>query len=155
MNIEPYAYKAGDEAFAAGMAGTWFTWFGSHNLRNPQGWQAWVIRDERGIAAWAHLEPFAGNLHKPHVARVGVCVRLDRRGNGLASKMIAHVCEQADALGYLKLWATYHLPNAAAGRAFFDNDFEYEGIFEREELWDGEYVDVVTVARFRDDDDAR
>jgi RimJ/RimL family protein N-acetyltransferase len=154
MNIEPYAYKAGDEAFAAGMAESYFTWFGSHNLRNPQGWQAWVIRDERGIAAWAHLEPF-DSPHKRHVARVGVCVRLDQRGKGHATRLIAHVVEQAWALGYSKLWATYHLPNAAAGRAFFDNDFEYEGIFEREELWDAEYVDVVTVARFRDDDDAR
>lgn len=154
MNIEPYTYKAGDEAFAAGMAGTWFTWFGSHNLRNPQGWQAWVIRDERGIAAWAHLESF-DSPHKRHVARVGVCVRLDQRGKGHATRLIAHVVEQGWALGYVKLWATYHLPNAAAGKAFFDNDFEYEGIFEREELWDGELVDVVTVARFRDADDAR
>jgi len=150
MNIEPYIYKAGDEDFAAGMAGTWFTWFGSHNLRATDGWQAWVIRDERGIVAWAHLEPFGDNPHKRHVARVGVCVREDARGRGLASRMIAHVVERAWEMGYLKLWATYHLPNAAAGRAFFENDFEYEGIFEREELWDGEYVDVVSVARFRD-----
>lgn len=153
MTIEPYAYKAGDEAFAASMAGTWFTWFGSHNLRHADGWQAWVMRDERGIVAWAHLEPFGSNPHKRHVARVGVCVRRDMRGKGLGTRMIRHVVEQADAMGYLKLWATYHLPNVAAGKAFFDNDFEYEGIFEREELWDGAFVDVVTVARFRDGTD--
>ena len=149
MQIEPWSWRWQDRIFANALDGTYFTWFTTHDIgkRDPA-WYAWVMRDtDDDIVCWGHLEPFGGS-RKAHVARVGIAVAERARGQGLGTQMVAYLCEQAAAMGYCKAWATYHEPNAAAARLFAKLGFVVEGRFVAEELWEGEYVTVISAAKF-------
>ncbi len=151
MNIIPWVFDWRDYDFFRRMSdNTYFTWFMTRrpHPQKPEACRAWVVRDAAGnLIAWAHVEPFT-DPHKAHVARLGICVDPEHSGNGIGYELSKYVVERAREMGLLKVWATYHSDNAAVARIYEKLGFHVEGHFEAEELWNGQYKDVVSVSLF-------
>ena len=110
----------------------------------------WLWTDGGRAVAYGHLQTYPHNPRKQHVARLGVCVDAEHRGNGLGTEVVSHLLLMADDAELTKVVATVFEDNAPMVRIYLDKaGFHEEGVFVREELWpDEEYRNVLSLARW-------
>jgi len=107
---------------------------------------------ETAAIAYGHIQ-ITDPIHKAHVARLGVCVHPAHRQNGWGTQVVGRLIQEAQAMGLKKLVATVFADNKAMLHIYHDKfGFKIEGHYRREECWEGEYRDILSLARFLDNE---
>ena len=112
----------------------------------------WVVRClVRGqeIVGYAHLEKFS-QPEKAHVARLGIIVLSQVRGQGFAKELMKDLLKTAQALGIAKVWLSVHRDNVQAIRLYESVGFHCEGFFEDEERNGDGSRDIIAMSCFLD-----
>jgi putative acetyltransferase len=87
---------------------------------------------------------------RSHAAELGIGVADDVNGRGIGTALIQALIEAADKwLDIRRIEITVFHDNAEAIRLYERHGFEREGLMRAEAFRDGEYVDVVAMARLR------
>lgn len=87
---------------------------------------------------------------RQHVGEIGIAVRDDYQGRGLGTVLMQAAMEVADKwLNLLRLELEVYADNAPAVRLYQKFGFVVEGTLVRSAYRAGEYVDVYTMARLR------
>jgi RimJ/RimL family protein N-acetyltransferase len=105
-----------------------------------------LARYKSEVAGYAHLEGFGENPRKLHVARVGLYVKPEQRGNGLGELLLRELLERGKT--FKKIWLTVYEDNLPARHLYEKCGFKIEGYFRNEELWGDDYRGVITMALF-------
>lgn len=85
-----------------------------------------------------------------HSAHVGMAVHDDYAGRGIGELLMRSILDIADNwLNLMRVELTVYADNERAKRLYERNGFEVEGRLRRYAFRDGEYVDVIAMARLR------
>ena len=103
--------------------------------------------DDR-VVGFQNVEPFATYTHAfDHVGVIGTYVDLDRRREGIASRLFDRTFSVARVKGYEKLFAFVREDNPAALATYLRQGFVVIGTARRHARIDGRYVDEVMIER--------
>jgi len=103
--------------------------------------------DDR-VVGFQNVEPFATYTHAfDHVGVIGTYVDLDRRREGIASRLFDRTFSVARVKGYEKLFAFVREDNPAALATYLRQGFVVIGAARRHARIDGRYVDEVMIER--------
>jgi RimJ/RimL family protein N-acetyltransferase len=101
------------------------------------------------VVGLQNLEPLAAYTGAmDHVAGCGTWVDLNRRREGIASRLFAASLPAAAAKGFEKLFTFVRADNPAALQTYFKQGFVVVGMAKRHVKIDGEYVDEILIERF-------
>lgn len=87
---------------------------------------------------------------KGYQASLGIVVHPNYQGKGIGSELMRFGLEEMRKQGYTKIWLHVWKDNMPARKLYTHMGFRTEGIFERDQLIDGEAKDVVSMALFLD-----
>jgi RimJ/RimL family protein N-acetyltransferase len=87
---------------------------------------------------------------KGYQASIGIVVHDDYQNQGIGTTLVKYGLERMRELGYKKVWLHCWHENTAARKLYTNAGFKIEGIFERDQIIDGELKDVVSMAKFLD-----
>jgi L-phenylalanine/L-methionine N-acetyltransferase len=112
-----------------------------------------LVAEEHGhVIATCGMHPAGVSLRRRHVMVLGISVGKDAQGRGVGSTLMAAMCDYADRwAGVLRLELTVYADNAAAIALYRKFGFELEGTHRAYALRDGQYVDVLAMARLHPD----
>jgi L-amino acid N-acyltransferase YncA len=119
-------------------------WFVAHS---PQRRPLWVFQEGAEVIAWLSLSDFYGRPAYLATAEVGIYVREDQRGRGLARRLLEQAVEQAPALGLTNLLAVVFAHNQPSVGLFRACGFEQWGRLPRVGRFDDDLVDVLLLGR--------
>lgn len=111
-----------------------------------------AIVAERGgdLVGTASLEQYAGR--RAHSAGIGMGIRDDCHGEGIGSMLLGALLDTADNwLNIRRVELTVFADNAAAIALYRKFGFEQEGVLRDYAFRDGQFADVLTMARLRRD----
>ena len=118
-------------------------WFREHD---PSRRPLWVMEDGGGIVAWLSLGDFYDGRPAYHAtAEVGVYVSPDRRGEGLARRLVERAVGRAPELGIKTLTAGIFAHNGASVALFRGFGFETWARFPRVAELDGVERDLLVL----------
>jgi L-amino acid N-acyltransferase YncA len=101
------------------------------------------------IVGLQNLEPLATYTHAmDHVAGCGTWVDLNRRREGIASRLFAASLPAAKAKGFEKLFTFVRADNPAALATYRRHGFDIVGTAKRHAKIDGQYVDEILIEKF-------
>lgn len=106
-----------------------------------------VADDGEQLTGLVFLESFA-NPHKAHVNKVGMYIRPEYRRSGLSRDLYLAAREQAIRRGIVKIWMSAYADNEVVLRLARSLGFVQEGLFKNEEVWDGQFRDIVSMADY-------
>lgn len=108
-----------------------------------------LVAEEHGhVIATCGMHPAGASLRRRHVMGLGISVAKDAQGRGVGRTLMAAMCDYADRwAGVLRLELTVYADNAAAIALYRKFGFEVEGTHRAYALRDGQYVDVLAMAR--------
>ena len=93
----------------------------------------------------------AANPRRAHTALIGMSVHDDYQNRGIGSQLMAAVIDLAENwLNLTRLELTVFVDNAPAIHLYQKFGFEKEGVLRNYAYRDGQFVDVLTMARLRD-----
>jgi ribosomal-protein-alanine N-acetyltransferase len=111
----------------------------------------WVIDIDGEVVGGVGLARVDKDWNR-HVGSLGYWLVPKYWGKGIVSEAVGLVCDYAfNELELLKLKIDFFDDNKASRRVAEKNRFEVEGKMVKEGFKDGEYKDVVYIARFRDE----
>jgi L-phenylalanine/L-methionine N-acetyltransferase len=88
------------------------------------------------------------NPRRSHAAMLGIAVRDDAQGQGVGHALMTAIIDLADNwLRLLRLELTVYADNASAQRLYQRHGFVPEGVLRAYSFRDGQYVDVLSMAR--------
>jgi L-amino acid N-acyltransferase YncA len=94
------------------------------------------------------VSPFGDFTHAfDHVGVIGTFVNLNRRRQGIATKLFAATFEAARRRGYEKFFAYVRADNDAALQTYLRQGFRVLGRAERHAKIDGNYVDEIMIEK--------
>lgn len=115
-------------------------------------------RTEIGFAYFAEEGNYPiGYLHfnlsnkwsrKGYQASLGIVVHDSYQHQGIGSTLLKYGLEQMRELGYKKIWLHVHASNLPAIELYRKFGFRAEGVFVRDEIFDGKLIDTISMARF-------
>jgi|GEM_PF-6140948 len=157
VRVTPYQEKLlaafMDEVLADEHTSRQFTWFKGRTAMQiiyDKHVFGWLWEDYGRPVAWGHIE-LSPNAHKIGVGRLGVCVAPDQHGKGLGTRVVGWLLEKAKEGGLHKVVATVYADNAPMVHIYKDKyGFVEEGRFRHEEIWEGVWRDVLSLAKFLD-----
>jgi L-amino acid N-acyltransferase YncA len=95
-----------------------------------------------------NVSPFEKFTHAfDHVGVIGTYVDLDRRRQGIASRLFAATFETAQRKGYEKLFSYVRADNEAGLHAYLSQGFRIVGTAERHAKIDGKYIDEIMIEK--------
>ncbi|MDH4390974.1 MAG: GNAT family N-acetyltransferase [Aquabacterium sp.] len=109
------------------------------------------LPDGRGqpqMVGLAGLHPCGTALRRRHAMNLGIAVHPDAQRQGVGRALVAALCDWADRWGQvLRTELTVFVDNAHAIRLYQRHGFVQEGRHSGYALRDGQYVDVLSMAR--------
>ena len=100
------------------------------------------------VVGFQNVEPFATYTHAfDHVAVIGTYVDLDRRRQGIASRLFDRTFLVARVKGYEKLFAFVRADNPGALATYLRQGFVVIGTARQHARIDGRYIDEVMIER--------
>jgi L-amino acid N-acyltransferase YncA len=94
------------------------------------------------------VEPFGPFTHAfDHVGTIGTFVNLNRRREGIATKLFAATFDAAARKGYEKLFTYVRADNEAALQTYLHQGFRVLGRAERHAKIDGTYIDEIVIEK--------
>ena len=100
------------------------------------------------VVGFQDVEPFATYTHAfDHVGVIGTYVDLDRRRQGIASRLFDRTFSAARVKGYEKLFAFVRADNPAALATYLRQGFVVIGTARRHARIDGRYIDELMIER--------
>jgi L-amino acid N-acyltransferase YncA len=107
-----------------------------------------VAQDGDGtVLGWARVSPYSDRCVYQGVGEHGVYVARAARGRGIGRRLLAELCDAAQAAGIYKLTSRIFDTNAASVAAHRAAGFEVVGVQRRHGRLDGEWRDCVLVER--------
>lgn len=154
----PTDYEAVTEIFA-GPLGVWGTL--QIPYPSPEVWRKRLAEPERGFYALVacmegeavgmlglHTRPDQPRVR--HAAMLGMGVRDDWHGRGVGTALLRAALDMADQwLGLTRIELNVYPDNTPAVRLYRKHGFETEGLLRRASLREGQYVDVMVMARLK------
>jgi len=106
------------------------------------------IEDE--IAGQLNIHTFPNRPRRRHAGHIGMTVRDDFKGQGVGTELMRAAVDMADNwLNLLRLELTVFVDNEPAIRLYKKYGFVIEGTLSRYAFRAGQYINVFTMARFR------
>jgi L-amino acid N-acyltransferase YncA len=100
------------------------------------------------IAGFQDVSPFADFTHAfDHVGVIGTYVDLDRRRQGIASRLFAETYVAARQKGYEKFFSYVRADNDAGLQTYLRQGFRIVGSAERHARIDGRYIDEIVIEK--------
>jgi L-amino acid N-acyltransferase YncA len=100
------------------------------------------------IAGFQDVSPFADFTHAfDHVGVIGTYVDLDRRRQGIASRLFAGTYVAARQKGYEKFFSYVRADNDAGLQTYLRQGFRVVGTAERHAKIDGRYIDEIVIEK--------
>jgi L-amino acid N-acyltransferase YncA len=106
-----------------------------------------AVADDGTVVGFARVAPYSDRCVYSGVGEHGVYVARSARGRGLGPRLLAELCDAAEAAGLYKLTSRLFADNAASRAAHLAAGFEEVGIQRRHGRLDGEWKDCVLVER--------
>jgi L-amino acid N-acyltransferase YncA len=107
-----------------------------------------VRASDNVVVGFQSMAPFATYTHAlDHVGVIGTYVDLDRRRQGIASRLFPATFEAGRRKGYEKIFTYIRADNPVALATYQRHGFQVVGKAERHAKLEGRYVDVVVVER--------
>lgn len=101
------------------------------------------------VVASAGLHPVSAQMRRRHAWMLGIAVAPEAQGRGVGSALMAAMCDYADNwVGALRIELTVYADNERALALYRKFGFEIEGTLRGYALRNGEYADVLAMARF-------
>lgn len=100
------------------------------------------------VIGWAQIQTFPNNIHKQHIARIGFALLEEERGKGYGSMMVDFILRRTH--NYRKIVASVYEDNASMLHIYHKRGFVDEGIFLKEEEWNGKFRTVLSLAKFNE-----
>jgi len=106
--------------------------------------------DLAGVVGVVGLHLHSTQPRRAHAAELGMTVRDDWQGRGVGHALLAAALDMADRwLPLRRVQLTVFVDNAAAIHLYRKHGFETEGTLREFGLRDGQYMDVLLMARLR------
>jgi L-amino acid N-acyltransferase YncA len=100
------------------------------------------------IVGFQDVSPFADFTHAfDHVGVIGTYVELDRRRQGIATRLFAATFDSARRKGYEKFFSYVRADNEAGLRTYLNQGFRIVGTAERQAKIDGKYIDEIVIEK--------
>jgi L-amino acid N-acyltransferase YncA len=100
------------------------------------------------IAGFQDVSPFGDFTHAfDHVGVIGTYVDLERRRQGIASRLFAATFEAARRRGYEKFFTYVRADNEAGLQTYLRHGFRIVGTAARHAKIDGKYIDEVVIEK--------
>ena len=94
------------------------------------------------------MSPFAGFTHAfDHVGVIGTYVDLERRRQGIATRLFAATFDAARRKSYEKFFTYVRADNEAGLQTYLSHGFRIVGTAERQAKIDGRYIDEVVIEK--------
>ena len=103
------------------------------------------------IVGFQDVSPFASFTHAfDHVGVIGTYVDLERRRQGIATKLFEATFEAAPRKGYEKMFTYVRADNTAGLDVYLRQGFRVVGAAVRHAKIDGRYIDEIVIEKFLD-----
>ena len=103
------------------------------------------------IVGFQDVSPFADFTHAfDHVGVIGTYVDLERRRQGIATKLFEATFEAAPRKGYEKMFTYVRADNTAGLDVYLRQGFRVVGTAVRHAKIDGRYIDEIVIEKFLD-----
>lgn len=100
------------------------------------------------VVGSAGLHPAGPALRRRHVMQMGISVQTSAQGQGVGAALMQAICDWCDDWGQvLRLELTVYADNLRAQALYKRFGFVAEGLHRGYALRDGEYIDVISMAR--------
>jgi L-phenylalanine/L-methionine N-acetyltransferase len=100
------------------------------------------------VAGSAGLHPVGPSLRRRHAMMLGISIAREAQRRGVGKAMMAALCDYADRwAGVLRIELTVYADNEGAIALYRQFGFEVEGTHRAYALRDGQYADVLAMAR--------
>lgn len=106
----------------------------------------YAIDGER-VVGWCDVFPFT-NPRTSHRGRLGMGLLPEYRGQGIGSRLLSAVIEQARNFGLEKIELHVYTSNTGAIALYKKFGFEQEGLIKKYRKLDGEYFDSSVMSKF-------
>jgi len=134
LDLEPHTY----EQKAA--------WFQSHGAREP----ILVACEQERVVGFVALTKFSPRRCYQHIATLTIYVRREFRGQGVGSRLLGAVIQEARAIGLSKIILSAFPFNEGAIALYRRFGFRQVGVYEQQGRLDDRWVDVVIMERLLD-----
>lgn len=116
------------------------------DMLSPE-WEVWMITYGELVIGWGQIQKFPNSRRKEHVCRVGFAILPEFRGRRLGSEMFDFIMKKCDT--FHKITATTFTDNIIMLGMFLRRGFIIEGCFRNEEIQNGIYRHVLSLARYQ------
>jgi L-amino acid N-acyltransferase YncA len=116
-------------------------WLDGHGGRYP----VFVAERDGSVVAWGSLNRFNPRPAYDHVVDFSIYVGRAARGHGIGRLLLAHLIEQARALGFHKMVLAAFPENAAGMRLYESMGFKTVGVYREQGILDGRWADVIVM----------
>jgi RimJ/RimL family protein N-acetyltransferase len=115
------------------------------------------MESELGFGYFGDLGDLEGYLHfnlsnkfsrKGYQASLGIVILPTMQGTGIGTQLMQFGLKEMKRLGYKKIWLHVHGWNERAKKLYLRFGFKVEGVFEKDEFFDGKLTDTLSMARF-------
>ena len=112
-------------------------------------WKVAIRNLDRRLVGFQIAEPFATYTTAfDHVATLGTYVALERRRQGVATRLFDETFQAARRKGYEKIFTFVRADNDAALQTYLRQGFRVIGTAARHARIDGGYIDEILIERF-------
>lgn len=112
----------------------------------PERYSVLVIGDEK-IRGWASLNPYSHRCVYDGVADISIYIERSWRGKGLGSILLSALEEKAKENEFYKLVLFTFPFNQSGQNLYRKKGFREVGIFEKQGVLDGKFVDVMAMEK--------
>jgi L-amino acid N-acyltransferase YncA len=123
-------------------------WLTNRDERHP----VFVAERDGVVAGWSALNVFNPRAAYRFVAEFSVYIGREARAAGIGKALLAHLIEEARALGYHKLVLAAFPFNEAGMRLYKSVGFREVGIYREQGVLDGRWVDTIVMELLLDHD---
>ncbi|WP_053960775.1 arsinothricin resistance N-acetyltransferase ArsN1 family A [Sulfobacillus thermosulfidooxidans] len=120
------------------------TWWAGHSARYG------VLVAEFGddIIGWASLNPYSSRKAYQGVAELSIYIDRQWRGQGVGRKLLGALEDYARHQKFYKI-VLFTFPHNVAGRRLYQTmGYREVGIFYRQGILDGQYIDILAMEKF-------
>lgn len=124
-----------------------------HRLANPTAGVTHLVACVDGVpVGQCHLQTFDTRPRRKHAGEIGMAVHDDWQGKGIGSALMTAILDMADNwFNLLRVELDVFADNEPAVRLYKKFGFTVEGTAKKYAFRDGEYVDILHMARLKAD----
>ncbi|MDF2923944.1 MAG: pat [Paenibacillaceae bacterium] len=119
------------------------TWWDAHNSR-----YAILVAEKHGhVVGWASLNPYSHRCAYSGVADLSIYVSRIHRGTGIGAVLLHQLDIEARRQNFHKIVLFTFPQNIAGQRLYLKAGYKQVGIFEKQGVLDGNYMDVMAMEK--------